>query len=199
MIRAGKVDDIRWAKGTWLILDIGFSSTKKSCGFLDGEKDGEVLTFDEAVTKVIEIAERRSTLNLLIEAPLSVAFDKAGNPKSRLIEKSIDQNNKQILRPWYYGPGCAVMVATMYLLSALRDSCHSADITLFEGFVSFKNSEGKSDHLRVVQALRNAIKIGDVENFYGRDRLKDGSYKIQSAFKVMNMRLGVPAVIKTDS
>jgi hypothetical protein len=42
MIHAGKIDDIYWSNGTWLILDIGFSNTKKSCGLLLGDSKVEL-------------------------------------------------------------------------------------------------------------------------------------------------------------
>jgi len=83
MIHAGKVSDIRWSDGKWLILDIGFSNSRKSCGILLGDEEAKQLTFNEAVHEVIRIANRLPLLNLVIEAPLSVTFDKSGNPKGR--------------------------------------------------------------------------------------------------------------------
>ena len=153
MIHAGKVSDIRWSDGTWLILDIGFSNTKKSCGLLLGDSEPESLQFGEAIYSVVNIAKRETLLNLVIEAPLSVAFNKFGNPKAR----SIDKKDKQS-RPWYVGPGCAVLVAAMYLLRKLCDSCPSAEVRLFEGFVSFKSREARSSHSDDVKCLRDAIK-----------------------------------------
>jgi len=37
MIYAGKLADISWVTGTWLILDIGFSNKARSCGLLIGD------------------------------------------------------------------------------------------------------------------------------------------------------------------
>jgi hypothetical protein len=199
MIQAGKVSDIHWSKGTWLILDIGFSNTKKSCGFLLGDSEAEQLQFSEAISKVTEYAKSESLLNLVIEAPLSVAFDKCGNPKSRSIDK---QGGKS--RPWYVGPGCAVMVAAMYLLKELFDCCPAAEIKLFEGFVSFKRREIRSSHTDDVKCLRDAIKQKDTQasRLYGPDELKeDSGDKIISAFKIMNLKnveLGIPAVVMID-
>lgn len=199
MIHAGKVSDIRWSDGTWLILDIGFSNTKKSCGLLLGDSEPEPLQFGEAIWRVVNIAKSETSLNLVIEAPLSVAFDKFGNPKAR----SIDKKDKQS-RPWYVGPGCAVMVATMYLLRKLCDSCPPAEVRLFEGFVSFKSRETRSSHSDDVNCLRDAIKKEGMQTprFYRPDELKeDPEDEIKSAFEVMNLKnidLGIPAVIMVD-
>jgi len=75
MIYSGKVDDVSWAKGTWLILDIGFSSNKKTCAISLGDDAANLLKFNDAVDEVVRIARNRLLLNLVIEAPLSVAFD----------------------------------------------------------------------------------------------------------------------------
>ena len=199
MIYAGKVSEIRWSNGTWLILDIGFSNTKKSCGLLLGDSEPEPLQFGEAICRVITIAKCETPLNLVIEAPLSVAFNKSGNPKTRSIDKKEGQS-----RPWYVGPGCAVMVAAMYLLRKLCDSCPSANVRLFEGFVSFKSRENRSSHSDDVKCLRDAIKKEGTKtpHLYKPDELKeDPDDEIKSAFAVMNLQnidLGIPAVIMID-
>jgi hypothetical protein len=183
----------------WLILDIGFSNTKKSCAILlgDGEQAHDFKFADavnEVVNEVVENAKGTSLLNLVIEAPLSVAFDKSGNPKPRKVDKEGKQS-----RPWYFGPGCAVMVATMYLMKKLYDSRPSAEVRLFEGFVSFKSKETKSSHSNDAKCLRDAIKGEGTLNcrFYAPEDLKeDESDNVMSAFKLMNMDLGIPPVIK---
>jgi len=199
MIYSGKVSDILWAKGTWLILDIGFSNNKKSCGVLLGDNAAEQLKFNDAIDAVVRIARGKPLLNLVIEAPLSVAFDKSGNPKARSIEKQGGEN-----RPWYVGPGCAVLVAAMYLMRKLHDSHPSTDVKLFEGFVSYKNKVAKSNHLRDVELLRKAIKARRTLKHHvikPEDLKTDSDDDIRSAFEVMNMKdidLGIPPVIKVN-
>lgn len=199
MIYSGKVDDISWTKGTWLILDIGFSNNKKSCGLLLGDNASEQLKFNDAVDTVVRIARDKPLLNLVIEAPLSVAFDKSGNPKARSIEKEGGKN-----RLWYVGAGCAVLVAAMHLVRKLHDSQPSADVKLFEGFVSYKNKVAKSNHLRDVELLRKAIKARRTlkHHVIKPEELKiDSDDDIRSAFEVMNMKdidLGIPPVIKVN-
>ncbi|MFC2071451.1 hypothetical protein ACFLUU_01855 [Chloroflexota bacterium] len=196
MIYSGKVEDISWPSGAWLILDIGFSNSQKSCGILLGDEEVRCLTFNEAINEVIRIVNSLPLLNLVIEAPLSVAFDKYGNPKVRRIDKKGGQS-----RPWYVGAGCTVMVAAMYLVRTLYDLNPSAEVRLFEGFVSFKRKGNRSSHSEDVGCLRNAIKGKEERDycFYKPEEFKeDESDKIMSAFKLMNIDLGIPPVIKVD-
>ncbi|MBI4283927.1 MAG: hypothetical protein HY663_05600, partial [Chloroflexi bacterium] len=190
MIEAGKVSDIFWSNGTWLILDIGFSGSQKTCGMLKGDGKAYKLKFHDAIEEVIKIAKDKPMLNLVIEAPLSVAFDKSGNPKRR----KIDFN-----RPWYFNSGCTVMVATMYLMWKLCNHCPPVEVRLFEGFVSFKNKGAQSNHLGDVERLRDTIKHQETQNFYDPKKLaEDECDNVMSAFKLMNMDLGIPPVIKVD-
>lgn len=197
MIHAGKVSDISWPNGTWLILDIGFSSSQKSCGILLGDEEGRCLTFSDAINEVVGISNRLSLLNLVIEAPLSVAFDKSGNPKGRSMEKEGGKN-----RLWYVSPGCAVLVAVMYLMRKLYDSHPSGDVKLFEGFVSYKSRDAKSNHSKDVELLREAIKATQTKSHHiiKPEEIKtDPDDNIKSAFEVMNLAdIGIPPIIKVD-
>jgi len=197
MIYSGEVEDISWPSGTWLILDIGFSNSQKSCGILLGDEDARCLTFNEAINEVIRVANRVPLLNLLVEAPLSVTFDKSGNPKSRSMEKEGGKN-----RLWYVGPGCAVLVAGMYLIKELYDSHPSSDVRLFEGFVSYKSKGTKSNHSKDVELLREAIKSVKTKScrIIKPEEIKtDPSDTIKSAFEVMDLAdIGIPPIIKVD-
>lgn len=197
MIYSGKVEDISWPNGTWLILDIGFSNTQKSCGILVGDDEARCLTFNEAMNEVIRVANRVPLLNLLVEAPLSVAFDKSGNPKSRSMEKEGGKN-----RLWYVGPGCAVLVAGMYLIKELYDAHPSGDVRLFEGFVSYKSKDTKSNHLEDVELLREAIKAAKNKScciIKPEEIMTDHNDIIKSAYEVMGLvDIGIPPIIKID-
>ena len=197
MIHAGKTTEILWSNGTWLILDIGFSHQSKSCGLLLGDGEPENFLFHEAVEFVRKAARQHRYLNLVIEAPLSVSFDKCGNPQVRSFEK---QDKK--MRGWYCGSGSAVMVASMYLLKQVTDSSPDNEIRLFEGFISYKNKRNKSCHVKDAELLREVIKQPELfsECILEPELLKsDSSDEIVSAFKVAGMNLGVPPVIKRDS
>jgi len=132
-------------------------------------------------------------VNLVIEAPLSVAFDAKGNPKGRSVEK---QGNKT--RYWYVGPGCTVMVAALYLVKAISELSGSAEIRLFEGFVSFKKRNKKSDHSRDVELLRevvdNPVKFSNAIIESEELRMTE-SDTLKSAFLLAGIDIGVPALI----
>ena len=151
-IRAGTTRDL-WRPGDWVILDIGFSRDRPSCGLLiPGEKPCCV-QFGDARQRISRLVARgRRPINLLIEAPLSVAFSTAGNPTGRSIERLKSQT-----RYWYSGLGCGVMVAALYLIHDLVTVRSRATVRLFEGFVSYKRKTRRSSHLRDVEALRKIV------------------------------------------
>jgi hypothetical protein len=196
VIQAGTASQIRWGSGNWIFLDIGFSSKNRSCGLLAREGDPRCLTFAEAKAEVKMFVAKSAVSNLVIEAPLSVCFDQSGNPSGRSIEI---EGSKP--RYWYTGPGCAVMVASMYLLRDLECATKKATIRLFEGFVSFK-SEKPSGHQADVLALRSVVR--DPRKFHdslfeAHQLKRNQADELFSAFRVLGMDCGIPAVIKPTS
>jgi len=138
------------------------------------------------------VSNRKAPVNLVIEAPLSVAFDMKGNPKGRKPEK---QNGKT--RYWYVGLGCSAMVAATYLIKALSEIQVKNEIRLFEGFVSFKSKGKISNHSNDVLALRSSIKNPLQETIVRANEMKmDASDILSSAFKVSGMDYGVPPIIQ---
>ncbi len=194
MIRAGTVSEISVSSGEWIILDIGFSNKSKSCGLLINLESPVEVQFCDAKERIVRfISTSKQPVNLMIEAPLSVVFDENGNPKGRSIDK---QGNKN--RPWYVGPGCSVMVAALYLMKALTELEINTDIRLFEGFVSFKEKEKRSDHSKDVLLLREVV---EDPNYFSDSIIKpevlrkDPSDTLESAFQVAGMDFGIPPVI----
>jgi hypothetical protein len=197
MIHAGTLADIVWSGGTWVFLDIGFSKKRKSCGLLVHDAAPAEFQFYRARDEIVDLVRKATApVNLRIEAPLSVAFDKSGNPNGRRIEK---QGAKT--RYWYNGLGCAVMVAAMYLVRAIHESCPRHEVRLFEGFVSYKDPALESDHLRDVLLMRKVIKdpAGNAASIIAPDSLKMAiDDRLVSAFCVAGFDCGVPPVIKCD-
>jgi len=192
-LRAGSESELRIDSGDWAFVDIGFSSTSKSCGFLQKEGSAEVLTFGDLKSKLIGLAEIGGPpLNIVIEAPLSISFNKKGNPAGRSFEKS-----EKGSRYWYTNGGCVVMVSAGYLLRALLETVPAREIRLFEAFVSFKPKDKKSSHLEDVLAMREAVKKskepGIVVNHY---EIAQKNHVVQSAFVAWGFDLGVPPVLK---
>jgi hypothetical protein len=194
MIRAGTTDEIRADSGKWVIIDIGFANTARSCGLLfDNETPIEV-QFGEAVRRICTyLSVLSGPVNLLIEAPLSVTFDCRGNPKGRSVERQGSNT-----RYWYAGLGCAVMVAALYLVRAIIRANPDADVRLFEGFVSFHDPGNRANHCADVTVLREVI---DNPNEYScaivpSDSLKsDETDTLHSAFLVAGIDAGIPPII----
>ena len=180
-------------------MDIGFAGNGrnggKTSGIAIGDSEPKVVHFGELGKTITREAMGGSPLNLLIEAPLSVAFDSEGRPVGRKIETR-GMNS----RYWYVGPGAVTMVAAMYLLNQIRCRSHESNIQelrLFEGFVSFKSKESKLSHSEDVVCLRRVIKRECGNGMIiGRDGLKmRDSHVLQSAFLVSGWDYGIPAVV----
>lgn len=191
MLRAGTRDDLIWDNGLWLILDIGFSSTKRTCCLSVGDGEPHLFTFGEVCDRIVELIRNSVTqVNLVIEAPLSVAFNNNGNPMWR----SIEHQSKQ-WRQWYAGAGAVVFVATQYLLKRIIQVEVEKDIVLFEGFVSF-NFGG--DHCSHVIALRKLIRE---QNRHSTEVFDSGQLRtsptdnLLSAGSLLENDFGIPAVI----
>jgi hypothetical protein len=195
MIVAGRKSDVYWGAGNWLFLDIGFANNGRTCGVLFNEEKTTCMRYGEARTAIVErIRKQSGSINLLIEAPLSICFDPRKNPKGGTVERE-----GNISRYWYVGAGCVVMTAAMYLIRDIHEAIKdlpNTEVRLFEGFVSFKQSSTnhETDVIDLREMVRNAAKNQD--SIYGPDRLKLAEDdEICSAFRVAGLDFGVPAVI----
>ena len=192
-IRAGCVSEIHNQEGEWLFVDLGFAAESRSCGVLTDEGNPEVVRFGELVNLVVrEATQSVSTpLNLLIEAPLSVTFNKNGNPTGRSFEK---QGAKT--RYWYLQAGAVVTIAAGHLLRALVRSGIQREVRLFAGFVSFKSSKTKSSHTRDVLKLREAVRNPAKARIVTPDQVRrTDSDRVESAFAFAAMDFGIPPVV----
>ena len=184
--------------GEWVFVDIGFSRDSRSCGVAVGETHPKEITFGDLVPLLLDLVRADSgPMNLLIEAPLSVAFNSRGNPTGRRIEKRGART-----RYWYVGLGCTVLVAATYLLRQVHDSGTIRQIRLFEGFVSFKDKGAQSSHAKDVSDLRSvAWSLGRTPGkVVGPEDLKaESGDTLCSAFLVSGMDFGVPPVVVVGS
>ena len=181
-----------------MFVDIGFSRHARSCGIAVGEGIPKEITFAELTPFILEVVcAGTGPMNLLIEAPLSVAFTAEGNPTGRRIDKRGART-----RYWYVGPGCAVLVAATYLLRDLYELGSERQIRLFEGFASFKEMRAQSSHCKDVSDLRSvAWNVDQVPGkVVGPEGLKaNPDDTLSSAFAVSGMDLGVPPVVVVGS
>jgi hypothetical protein len=205
MVEAGLPEHVCPESGEWLFVDVGFSSKRRSCGLVCNDDTPKALTFAEARARIIAAAAvpeaanvgNKATLNLLIEAPLSVAFDERGNPTGRIFEKLTEGH-----RYWNEGGGCLVMTAAMYLLRALHDSKPRRKVRLFEGFVSFKVKGQATSHCEDVETLRAVVlnRTRPTRMVLAPNELASNrSDTVLSAFAVAGMNFGVPSVIRTSA
>lgn len=193
-IYAGDASEIAPSSGDWVFVDVGFAREGKTGGLLIGSGQPVRRSFSDLRVELAEISRSSAApMNLVLEAPLSVAFTARGNPAGRSIEKS-DQGH----RYWYAGLGCQVTTAAAYLLRSIIDSTPTRAIRVFEAFVTFKPKGSVSSHERDVEAMkavvwRSASLPGDV---IAPDHLcGPHAHVVRSAFAVYGFDIGVPPVI----
>lgn len=191
-IRAGCAEDLPPAQAEWTFVDIGFSQRQASCGLLVGDQEPVNRKFGDLQRALVVAARSEGMpLNLVIEAPLSIAFAPHGNPAGRSIEKRGKQH-----RYWHAGLGATVLLSTMHLLRAIVDAEPRREIRLFEGFVSYKQ-KGTSNHCDDVRQLREvAFGRSSSGRIVWPDELRlSQDDTLHSAFAVAGMDLGVPPVL----
>jgi hypothetical protein len=198
MLSAGTREQVTWGDGNWLFLDVGFSANSASSGLLVSDGNPCAVQFGGARRRILDhVKHANSPTNLVIEAPLSVCFNRDGNPMGRLIERD-SIGGKTKTRYWHAGLGCSVMVAAMYIVRGIADVAPASQVRLFEGFVSYKDRAVKTDHRADVVLLREVVK--DPQRFSDciicEDGLCGSGDNIVSAFKVCGTDCHVPPVIK---
>ena len=202
-IRAGSVGEINGDSGDWMIVDLGFSAKRPSCGIWTKAEGADAVEFGVLVKRVIAEAQKADSgpLNLLLEAPLSVAFKRNGNPTRRLCDTRDSKH-----RDWYVNAGATTLIAADHLLRNLNACQIQREVRLFEGFVSFKDpkneaktsAEPKQEHKRDVLKLKDAVWDPNKACIFAPEKLahhKEDS--IQSAFAFLCKDL-VPPVIRVD-
>ena len=195
-IASASIGDVRKDSGDWVFVDIGFAKQgRKTSGIAIGNERPREVEFASLAPLIIkEMCCGSKPMNLLIEAPLSVAFDAEGNPVGRCIEKRGPDT-----RYWYVGLGCAVLTAATYLLRQLNESVSDRPVRLVEGFASFKvGASRKRSHAEDVCKLRDRawFRAGAKGRVVAPENLttKQGDCLV-SAFKVSGMDFGVPPVV----
>lgn len=192
MISSGTPEHLFQTDGPWAILDVGFAKEKASCGLLLPGGVAECVTYGEARSRLAQlVATSTGPTNLVIEAPLSVAFSQHGNPTGR----SVEARGKRT-RYWYVNSACTVMVAALYLIRDLAAAQPLAPVRLFEGFVSFKSAP--SGHVADVKVLQEVVLHPAT---HGHCIVAAGSLKtaptdiLTSAGSLCGIDFGIPTVL----
>ena len=200
-IYAGTVDDVRPDSGDWVIVDLsiseadaGLTESGATCCVYRPGGDLHESTFGEAANLIIEAAgEAGQPLNLLIEAPLSAAFDKGLNPIPRSIERRFFQGRNQV-RAWHFRTGAVPLLSAMTLLRLVSRSTLARDVRLFEGFGAFEWAGAPGEE--VVLALWAAVRGRDRQRIRGPETLVSGEDDILlPAFTIDGTDIGIPPVI----
>jgi hypothetical protein len=206
-IRAGRAYfEINRGSGDWLFVDIGFSKSDRTCGVLRPDGTSDVVTFG-CLKKLVKGEARchvSKPLNLVLEAPLSVAFDENGHPARRACDTLRDEHGRPQRdrrgrpqhRDWYVNAGASTLVATTHLLRGVFDGGVNREIRLFEGFLSGKTGRTRNDHIDDVKRLRDVAWYRKGGRIHYPNRLTEcSSHRLESAFKVAGMDFGIPPVI----
>ena len=151
-------------------------------------------TFGEAVNLVIAAAgEAGQPLNLLIDAPLSAAFDKGLNPIPRSIERKFFRGRNQV-RAWHFGTGAVPLLSAMTLLRLVSRTTLARDVRLFEGFGAFEWAGAPGEE--VVLALWAAVRGRNRQHIRGPETLVSGEDDILlPAFTIDGGDFGIAPVI----
>jgi hypothetical protein len=134
-------------------IDLGFSGSMASCGLAFRKSRGTEIElknyqYNACIQKTAELIASNVNSVLILEAPLSAAFNSKGNPQSRG-----DFEGKPKPRWWSLGAGAVMSLAALYFLKELcqlvdKDTC----CNLIEGFVT---GEDSVDHAEVAKSLLN--------------------------------------------
>lgn len=136
-------------------VDMGFSSKSKSCGIAlsasDEKPSAAPHRFGTAVETACEFLRRNRGGVLILEAPLSAAFNPKRNPRSR---GDFEDGDKP--RWWSFGAGAQMALAALYFCRRLDELLpKNLAVHLIEGFVVGDES-GK--HADVADRLARAFR-----------------------------------------
>lgn len=136
-------------------VDLGFSGRSRTTGVawaLPSGPGAEKHQFGEAVTTVARKCGPVGEVALILEAPLSAAFNSHGNPRPR---GSFEREPQS--RWWSVGPGAATALSALFFLRQLESQLKTARVTihLVEGFVS---GEASGAHDQVAVSLRDGFR-----------------------------------------
>jgi hypothetical protein len=173
-----KSDAKSWVRPL-ICIDLGFSQSSRSCGFvaIDGGPHHAApvaLRFHDAIERTVAIASGCPLIGLVLEAPLSAKFDGNGNPMLRGKFETLEHVEKAKIqrRHWYVGAGAATLLAAVFFLRKLRErlraTSNGVGIYLFEALLTFKRTgtPHQTDAADILTAFQNH---GAWEVVQGRD------------------------------
>lgn len=188
----------------WMIIDIGFSIKNRSSGVWTATNGAKAVSFGDLVNLLSKEFQRRepADLNLVIEAPLSIAFQENGNPTMRTCDRVPGKSQP---RPYFTNAGATTFIAAQMLFRELRHCEVRRTVRLFEGFLSFKSSndesrpKGEASHIEDVLKIKEAIWTGRDCKIFAPEMLPQSSdHRMESAaFPFVDRNL-IPPVIRIN-
>ena len=196
-----------------VVVDIGFSETRRSCGF-QGPENGaaaERLAFGEMLERVAASLEQHPKAILVIEAPLSGRYDAKGNPSPRQpFEREpkpakpssrkrstagANQGSKKKAkarktRGWYHGAGAAVALGAQRLLAYLAKDPRfkKRTVVLAEAFLTRVGGALKDDQAAAL--IHREFRPGDGREVEGAVALVPGLKKAPRVWAFSSAKKG---------
>lgn len=145
-----------------LAVDMGISGSSKSCGvaqMMSAGPIGQKHYFSDAIRTVADFFRSHKGGVLILEAPLSAAFDKDGNPCARGDFEKVGKP-----RWWNLRAGASMALASLHFCHRLRELLpQDIGIQLVEGFVVGQDSV---DHDIVAARLAEAFHNPEGSNWH---------------------------------
>ena len=147
-----------------LAIDLGFSGKTASCGLAFCNPQGALIEssnykFYDCALKAAELLAANKNSVMILEAPLSAAFNNAGNPQPRGDFEAIPKP-----RWWSIGPGATMSLAAMYFLKEICQRVpKEISCNLIEGYVTGDES---GNHADVAESLLNNLWSAGPSNWH---------------------------------
>ena len=191
-IFAGTAEQFSRDPEDWILVDSGFSGRQASGRVTPSTglrlpvwPVGRNVSWSEAkqLTSTF-LSSRTRPINVMLEAPLSVAFSDDGNPAPRAFEKSDNSS-----RYWYLQGGAVTLVSAAYMIGHWFKS-NGPDLHLFEAFLSFKNQrqDHSDDANDMLEAALTSTPLSPAE------MVQQPTDKLQSSTLELGLDFGVPPV-----
>lgn len=151
-----------------LAIDLGFSATKETCGAAAWPTD-QIFQAPMNYSRFLEstcrwIGKNDPAVVLILEAPLSGAFDPDGNPIPRGdFERFHSETNRSSPRHWNIMAGASMALAAIHFCHALSLRIkQEITVHVVEGFASryTDDQSNKPGHMDVARALLNRWRDG---------------------------------------
>lgn len=133
--------------GSLVVVDLGYSATKATCGLAHKGRPSN-LRFGDAIVEVVRLLQQIPDPVLVLEAPLSTLHD--------CDECPVVRGQFEIGRGWYWGPGAVAALAAQRFLHVVGARLNRGPpIWLAEAFLA--NKGRRTRHSDDAQRIRGSF------------------------------------------